>query len=87
MSTMASNYSTDDTLHLSTPKLDITVGLASDCIKKALNLSQDILHLQTDPKNLQPFVSDPHRVPLGLRFPFLLVEAKGLNTGGNLIHA
>lgn len=64
------------------------MGLASDCITKALNLSQDILlHLQTDPSNPQSFVSDPHQVPLGLRFPFLVVEAKGLNTGSNLIHA
>jgi hypothetical protein len=88
VSTTTSDYSTDDSLHLSTPKPDITVGLASDCIKEALKLSQDILlHLQTDPNNPQPFVSDPHQVPLGLRFPFLIVEAKGLNTGGNLIHA
>ncbi|KAF2850639.1 hypothetical protein T440DRAFT_554817 [Plenodomus tracheiphilus IPT5] len=88
VSTTTSDYSTDDDLHLSTPKPDITVGLASDCITKALNLSQDILlHLQTDPNNAQPFVSDPHQVPLGLRFPFLIVEAKGLNTGSNLIHA
>ncbi|KAF2023972.1 hypothetical protein EK21DRAFT_16057, partial [Setomelanomma holmii] len=87
-STTASDYSTDEKLHLSTPKPDITIGLASDCIKKALNLSQDLLlHLQTDPNNPQPFISDPHQVPLGLRFPFLIVEAKGLNTGGNLIHA
>jgi hypothetical protein len=78
----------DDKLQLSTPKPDVTVGLASDAIKNALDLPQDILlRLQTDPNNPQPFVSDPHQVRLGLRFPFLIVEAKGLNTGGNLIHA
>jgi hypothetical protein len=88
VSTAASDYSTDENLQLSTPKPDITVGLASDCIQKALELPQDLLlHLQTNPSNPQPFVSDPHQVPLGLRFPFLIVEAKGLNTGGNLIHA
>lgn len=88
VSTTTSDYSTDDSSHLSIPKPDITVGLASDCIREALKLSQDILlHLQTDPNNPQPFVSDPHQVLLDLRFPFLIVEAKGLNTGGNLIHA
>lgn len=78
----------DDKLQLSTPKPDVTVGLASDAIKNALDLPQDILlRLQTDPNNPQPLVSDPHQVPLGLRFPFQIVEAKGLNAGGNLIHA
>ncbi|KAH8724014.1 hypothetical protein GQ44DRAFT_740719 [Phaeosphaeriaceae sp. PMI808] len=88
VSTTTSDYSTDDNLHLPTPKPNITIGLASDCVTKALNLSRDILlHLQTNPNNPQPFVSDPHQVPLGLRFPFLIVEAKGLNTGSNLIRA
>jgi hypothetical protein len=86
VSTTTSDYTTDDLLHLPTPKPDITVGLASDCIQKALELSQNILlPLQTVPNNPQPFVSDPHQGPLGLRCPFLIVETKGLKTGGNLI--
>ena len=75
-------------MQLPTPKLDITVGLASECIKKGLEHSQDLLlHLQIDPNSPQPFVSDPHQVPFGLRFPFLVVEAKDLTIGGNLIDA
>ncbi|KAF1841363.1 uncharacterized protein K460DRAFT_397607 [Cucurbitaria berberidis CBS 394.84] len=81
-----STYSTNSEIHLSTPKPDITVGLESEAIRNAADLSHDILlHLQTGLNN--PFISDPHQVPLGLRFPFLIVEAKGLNTGSNLIHA
>lgn len=83
-----SSPSSAHTFQLSTPKPNITVGLESTWISQALNLDQDILlHLQTGIDSKQPFLSDPHQVPLGLRFPFLVVEAKGLNTGSNLLHA
>jgi hypothetical protein len=69
------------------PKPDITISFASDYIEKALdlwpNLWQNIffLHLQLDLNNTQRYISDPYQVPLGLQFPFLIIEAKGLNTG------
>ncbi|KAL5118383.1 hypothetical protein ACEQ8H_003732 [Pleosporales sp. CAS-2024a] len=87
-SVTASDFTEDDPLQLSTPKPDITVGLASNAIQKALNLPYDVLlWLQSHPDNPTPFVSDPHQVPVGLRFPVLVVESKGMNTGANLIHA
>jgi hypothetical protein len=87
-SVTASDSSVDDRLQLSTPKPDVSLGLASDAINSTLGLPEDfLLRLQTDPTIPQPFCSDPHQVPIGLRFPFLIVEAKGSNTGGNLVHA
>ena len=69
------NDSINDDIQLPTPQPDITVGLASECIKKASNT------LRTS------CICDPYQVPFGLRFPLLVVEAKGLTTGGNLIYA
>ena len=40
-----------------------------------------------DLQDTTSLVSDPHVTPLGLRFPFLIVEAKAGSTGGNLYQA
>ncbi|KKK18783.1 hypothetical protein ARAM_005820, partial [Aspergillus rambellii] len=38
-------------------------------------------------QDISTLISDPHVTPLGLRFPFLIVEAKAGATGGNLYQA
>lgn len=40
-----------------------------------------------DLQDTSSLISDPHITPLGLRFPFLIVEAKAGATGGNLYQA
>jgi hypothetical protein len=63
---------------LTTPRLDIVVGLALSEVHQAL-----LGEWQGKAKLL----SEPQLVQHGLHFPFLLVEAKGLATSGNMMGA
>lgn len=78
---VASTTSTDavDPYHISTPKPDITVGLAHTAF---VQLHQRRL---VDHQASSSILSDPHAADMGIRFPFLVVEAKGLSLSGSLI--
>lgn len=78
---IASTTSTEavDPYHLSTPKPDITVGLAHTAFAQ---LHQRRL---VDHQASGSILSDPHAADMGIRFPFLIVEAKGLSLSGSLI--
>ena len=67
--------------YISTPKPDITVGLAHTTFQPGQQRSL-VVH-QTS----QTILSDPHAADMGLRFPFLIVEAKGLSLNGSLVSA
>lgn len=78
---VASTTSTEavDPYHISTPKPDITVGLAHTAF---VQLHQRRL---VDHQASGSILSDPHAADMGIRFPFLVVEAKGLSLSGSLI--
>ncbi|PLN81729.1 hypothetical protein BDW42DRAFT_200679 [Aspergillus taichungensis] len=75
---------------LKDPRPDICVGLSDDSLADSLeqakgrDISQSLL---LDMQDTSTLISDPHVTPLGLRFPFLIVEAKAGATGGNLYQA
>ncbi|KAL6233951.1 hypothetical protein BDW75DRAFT_213503 [Aspergillus navahoensis] len=75
---------------LKDPRPDICVGLSDESIIialepwKGLNAARSFL---LDLQDTSSLISDPHVTPLGLRFPFLIVEAKAGATGGNLYQA
>lgn len=52
--------------------------------KKGRSIARRFL---VDLQETSSLISDPHVTPLGLRFPFLVVEAKAAATGGNLYQA
>ncbi|KAF2844081.1 hypothetical protein T440DRAFT_410872, partial [Plenodomus tracheiphilus IPT5] len=66
---------------LTTPRPDILVGLAWHSFTE---LHQVLLGEWQDNGHL---LSEPQLVQHGLHFPFLLVEAKGLATSGNMMGA
>ena len=66
---------------LTTPKPDITIGISWD----AFSLSH--ISLLNYWQANRAVLSDPHATQGDMRFPFLIVEAKGLTTNGNLIGA
>ncbi|RMZ70944.1 copper transport accessory [Pyrenophora seminiperda CCB06] len=72
---VASTTSTEaaDPYHISTPKPDITIGLANTAF-----LRRHLRRLD-DHQASGSILSDPHASIMGLRFPFLIVEAKGLD--------
>lgn len=67
--------------HISTPKPDITVGLAHTAFTQ--RHQQRLVNHQA----AGSILSDPHAADMGVRFPFLVVEAKGLSLNGSLISA
>ncbi|KAJ5562438.1 hypothetical protein N7461_001199 [Penicillium sp. DV-2018c] len=75
---------------LKTPRPNICVGLSDESLvndlepKKGLSAARNFL---LDLQDTTSLVSDPHVTPLGLRFPFLIVETKAGSTGGNLYQA
>ena len=75
------SFEAADPYHISTPKPDITVGLAH---KAFLQSHQRRL---VDHQASGSILSDPHAADMGIRFPFLIVEAKGLSLNGTLISA
>ncbi|KAH3523001.1 hypothetical protein KXV64_005672 [Aspergillus fumigatus] len=75
---------------LKDPRPDICVGLSDDYLAKALEPSKGRSTARSflyDLQDTSTLISDPHITPLGLRFPFLIVEAKAGATGGNLYQA
>ncbi|KAE8153155.1 hypothetical protein BDV25DRAFT_169490 [Aspergillus avenaceus] len=75
---------------LKDPRPDICVGLSDNSLADSLehtkgrDIAQSLLLNMQDTSTL---ISNPHVTPLGLRFPFLIVEAKAGATGGNLYQA
>jgi hypothetical protein len=67
--------------HISTPKPDITVGLVHTAFTE--RHQQRLVNHQASGSIL----SDPHAAEMGVRFPFLVVEAKGLSVNGSLVSA
>ncbi|KOC10967.1 hypothetical protein AFLA70_907g000080 [Aspergillus flavus AF70] len=75
---------------LKDPRPDICVGLSDDSLTDALRSTKDSYIAQSlllDMQDTSTLISDPHVTPLGLRFPFLIVEAKAGATGWNLYQA
>jgi hypothetical protein len=76
-----SNTEAADPYYISTPKPDITIGFAHTGFEK---------HHQwclIDHQASGTILSDPHAADMGIRFPFLVVEAKGLSQNGSLVGA
>ncbi|KAL5121059.1 hypothetical protein ACEQ8H_000909 [Pleosporales sp. CAS-2024a] len=80
-STNASDVFSENPNNVLTSKPDISLGLAHNSFtpvqRRVLRLLQDGGHV----------LSDPHQAQVGLRFPFLVVEAKGAAASGNMIGA
>ncbi|KAF9733831.1 hypothetical protein PMIN01_08174 [Paraphaeosphaeria minitans] len=78
---IASTTSTEalDPYHISTPKPDITIGLAHTAF------AQSHQRRLVDHQASGSILSDPHAADMGVRFPFLVVEVKGLSSSGSLI--
>ncbi|KAF4235739.1 hypothetical protein CNMCM8980_003210 [Aspergillus fumigatiaffinis] len=75
---------------LKDPRPDICIGLSDNYLAKALEPSKGRSTARSflyDLQDTSTLISDPHLTPLGLRFPFLIVEAKAGATGGNLYQA
>ncbi|KAF2024855.1 hypothetical protein EK21DRAFT_93737 [Setomelanomma holmii] len=66
---------------ITTPKPDITVGISRDAFTRE---QTGLLEYWQASKLV---LSDPHATQGDMRFPFLIIEAKGLATDGNLIGA
>jgi hypothetical protein len=64
-----------------TPKPDITIGLAHNAFE------QRHQRRLVDQQVSRLILSDPHAANMGIRFPFLIVEAKGLGLSGSLVSA
>ncbi|KAI9923369.1 hypothetical protein MW887_009939 [Aspergillus wentii] len=75
---------------LKDPRPDICVGLSDENLATALEPKKgrgDARSFLFDLQDISSLISDPHITSLGLRFPFLIVEAKAGATGGNLYQA
>jgi hypothetical protein len=79
----APTTSTDaiDPYYISTPKPDITIGLAHTGFKSRYQ------RRLVDHQASASILSDPHTADMGIRFPFLIAETKGLSVNGNLVGA
>ena len=80
-SDVPSDFTTDEFNRVSIPKPDITLGLSHASFSQ---LQGKILWDLQDSKRV---LSEPHQSAIGLHFPFLVVEAKGLATGSNMVAA
>ena len=77
-------------LRLKDPRPDICVGFSDSELENALVVTKGKDGAETFLQDLQEnsiLISDPHCTPLGLRFPFFMVEARAAATGGNLYQA
>lgn len=72
---------TDDSSRISIPKPDITLGLAYTSFAR---LQGKLLWNLQDSNQV---LSEPHQSAIGLHFPFIVVEAKGLAIGSNMFGA
>ena len=70
-----------NSFYISTQEPEITVGLADTTFQPRQQRSL-VVH-QTS----QTILSDPHAADMGLRFPFLVVEGKGLCSNRSLVSA
>jgi hypothetical protein len=70
-----------DPYYISTPKPDITVGLAH------AGFTSRHQRRLVDHQASTSILSDPHIADMALRFPFLVTETKGLGVNGNLVAA
>jgi hypothetical protein len=70
-----------DPYYISTPKPDITVGLAH------AGFTSRHQRRLVDHQASTSILSDPHIADMALRFPFLVAETKGLSMNGNLVAA
>lgn len=70
-----------DPFYISTPKPDIVVGLEDRAFAPThrLRLAKH--------QSVGSILSDPHAAAMGLRFPFLIAETKGLSLNGGLVAA
>lgn len=76
--------------NLKVPRPDICIGLSDDTLAKDLEPGRGrsaARRFLFDLQDTSVLISDPHVTPMGLRFPFLIVEAKAGATGGNLYQA
>ncbi|KAH8707561.1 hypothetical protein GQ44DRAFT_628523 [Phaeosphaeriaceae sp. PMI808] len=71
----------DDPNRVSTPKPDIVVGLDH------VSFSQLQGRILWDLQDSLQVLSEPHQSTINLHFPFLIVEAKGLVIGSNMVGA
>ena len=74
---------------LKDPRPVISVGLSDQALAHALRSvhGDGAKFFLNDLQETGSLISDPGVTPLGLRFPFLLIEAKSGATGGNLYQA
>jgi hypothetical protein len=70
-----------NTYHIQILKPDITVGLAHTGFKPGQQRSL------VDHQASGSILGDPHAAEMGIRFPFLVVEVKGLSLNGSLVSA
>ncbi|EUC39646.1 hypothetical protein COCMIDRAFT_41864 [Bipolaris oryzae ATCC 44560] len=70
-----------DPFYISTPKPDIVVGLEDRDFPPShrVRLAKH--------QSFGSILSDPHKAAVGLRFPFLIAETKGLSLNGGLVAA
>jgi hypothetical protein len=70
-----------DPFYISTPKPDVVVGLEDRAFAPThrVRLAKH--------QSFGSILSDPHAAAMGLRFPFLLAETKGLSLNGGLVAA
>ncbi|KAH8724205.1 hypothetical protein GQ44DRAFT_740633 [Phaeosphaeriaceae sp. PMI808] len=70
-----------DPFYISTPKPDIVVGLEDRAFAPThrVRLAKH--------QSFGSILSDPHTAAMGLRFPFLITETKGLSLNGGLVAA
>ncbi|KAF2447372.1 hypothetical protein P171DRAFT_355325 [Karstenula rhodostoma CBS 690.94] len=70
-----------DPFYISTPKPDIVVGLEDRAFAPThrVRLAKH--------QSFRSILSDPHTAAMGLRFPFLIAETKGLSLNGGLVAA
>lgn len=70
-----------DPYYISTPKPDITIGLAHAGFPSRFQWRL------IDHQASGSILSDPHTADMGIRFPFLIAETKGLSSNGSLVSA
>ena len=76
-----SNFTTDDPNRISIPKPDIALGLAYTSFARLQG------KMLWDLQDNNRVLSEPHQSGIGLHFPFLIIEAKGLAIGSNMVGA
>lgn len=79
--TSTTTFNTSDPYYIFTPKPDITVGLAHGAFTP-IHRRRLYEHQASG-----TILSDPHAAYIGMRFPFLIIETKGLSSNGSLVSA